>query len=260
MRKITAILLAAALGGAVLVPAGCAKQPRKGDIQIDISTVASKEQEEEPTKEAPAQGAPKTEADPGEPTGPISNKPTQTKGGVVNHGHSISEVLENPREREIRRSSDVVLTEEEAYKYLIASVTLQNMGLHFELTETSDKDPGAYMWYKFTVYRGDLKVENAEFFVLAFTDGTICEGRADFLQASFYDADDVITPNEAQKIFVKANPQYDVRMRFVEKCYLYSGKYQERCPVVYVYRYSKGRILVNAKTGDMIGLWKDQID
>lgn len=265
MKKTIAIMLAATLlGGALLT--GCMR-PTKGDIQIDISTVAPADRafptirkpdpedgQPEPTKET--KRAEKTEAPSEQPPQSFSTKPTETRDGVINHGYSIKEVRE--RERLIRQSDQVVLTEAEAYKFLTDSITLQPEGLHFRLTETSDNDPGAYMWYKFTVYKGNLKVMNAEFDVVCFTDGTICEGRSDFTLCSFYDADDIIDSKTALKIYREKSGD-ERSMYLSDKCYLYTGRYQERCPVIYVYRYKKGRILVNAKTGEMIGMYKNEI-
>lgn len=268
MKKAITILLAAAMFGGTLC-AGCKIRPRADGIRTGVSSAVISEAE---APQADAQGGRYVTADggsendtstnsgagSGRPATPLSTTPTKGEGGKINHGHAIPESRD--RERDIRRTSDIILTEAEAYKLLTESITLQNEDLHFELTETSDNDPGAYMWYKFNVYRGDLKVINAEFFVLAFTDGAIVEGRADFTECAFYDTDGILSPKAALDKYREKNPKDTRKLVMVEKAYLYSGVYQERCPVIYVFRYSGGRLLIDAHTGDMIGHWKDQIN
>ena len=188
----------------------------------------------------------------------FSSVQTSSDNGVINHGHSIKDRTE-PDPREIRRSSDVILTEAEAYKFFMDSIEFREPGLEFVLTDTSDDDPGAYMWYEFTaVYDGYL-VMNATFTVIAFTDGSILEGRYEFTECAFYDSSDVLKAEDALKKY-RENTGDNREMRLKDKCYFYSGGYNERCPMVYVYRYSEGKILINAATGEMVGLYKDWID
>jgi hypothetical protein len=70
---------------------------------------------------------------------------TTVNSTKFNHGHSISEAGTD-REREIRRSDTVITDDNQALKYLEESITLPSPDLSFSLTETSEKDPGAYTW------------------------------------------------------------------------------------------------------------------
>ena len=193
------------------------------------------------------------------PTKPLSTVPTETEKGVINHGHSIKEAGDYDN-RLIRKTSDVILTEAEALKYLEDSITLQPEGLSFRLTDTSDKDPGAFMWYEFTVFRGNLKVMNSEFRVICFTDGTICEGRSWFTTCAFYDREILDSKTALEKYRESLTYKDERNYGYAEKCYFFSGRQDERCPVIYIYRYKGGKLLLDASNGKLIGLYKDWID
>lgn len=184
--------------------------------------------------------------------------------GTFNHGHSISDASAD-RPYEIKRSSDVLTNSHKALEYLKNCVELPGEDLEFVLTDTSEDDPGAYMWYEFTLsYKGFL-VMNSEFRVITFTDGTICEGRSEVLTCTFADPDDVIDKDEALRIY--ANEYKDDReYKYIEDLYCFTGKGNTECKFVYKYKYDCGNlfenntILLNAKTGEMIGCWPDAID
>ena len=184
--------------------------------------------------------------------------------GTFNHGHSISDASAD-RPYEIKRSSDVLTNSHKALEYLKNCVELPGEELEFVLTDTSEDDPGAYMWYEFTLsYKGFL-VMNGEFRVITFTDGTICEGRSEVLTCTFADPDDVIDKDEALRIY--ANEYKDDReYKYIEDLYCFTGKGNTECKFVYKYKYDCGNffknntILLNAKTGEMIGCWPDAVD
>lgn len=259
-KAITALLAAALLGGALT---SCS-QPRKEETQIKVSLITAtsaaaegrtvgEDYKQAPTGEAEEDDEDSNEPEPSRETRPLSTTPTETSDGKINHGHKVPQNRET--ERLIRQTSDVILTEADAYKFMTESLKLQDESLHYELTETSDNDPGAFMWYKFTVYKGDFRVDNADFYVICFTDGTLCEGRADFTSCAFYDIKDVIGPRKALEKFLETNKNsmFTDKMTCTEICYMYSGRYQERCPIAYVYRYKGGKVMINAITGELIG-------
>jgi len=184
--------------------------------------------------------------------------------GTFNHGYSISEASTG-RPYEIKRSDEVLTNKDQALEYLKTCVELPGKDFEFVLTDTSDNDPGAYMWYEFTLSYKDFIVMNAEFTVITFTDGTICEGRSPVLTCTFADPTDVIDKDEALKIYA-GNYKDDREYKYLEKLYYFSGKGNNECPFVYKFKYDCGNdlenntILINAKTGDMVGCWPDAID
>ncbi len=184
--------------------------------------------------------------------------------GTFNHGYSISETSTD-RPYEIKRSDDVLTNKDQALEYLKTCVELPGKDFEFVLTDTSENDPGAYMWYEFTLSYKDFIVMNAEFMVITFTDGTICEGRSPVLTCTFADPTDVIDKDEALKIYA-GNYKDDREYEYLEKLYCFSGKGNNECPFVYKFKYDCGNdlenntILINAKTGDMVGCWPDAID
>ena len=184
--------------------------------------------------------------------------------GTFNHGHSITEASGN-RPYEIKRSDDVLTNKDQALEYLKTCVELPGKDFEFVLTDTSENDPGAYMWYEFTLSYKDFIVMNAEFMVITFTDGTICEGRSPVLTCTFADPTDVIDKDEALKIYA-GNYKDDREYKHLEKLYYFSGKGNNECPFAYKFKYDCGNdlenntILINAKTGDMVGCWPDAID
>ena len=111
--------------------------------------------------------------------------------GTFNHGYSISQASTD-RPYEIKRSDDVLTNKDQALEYLKTCVELPGKDFEFVLTDTSENDPGAYMWYEFTLSYKDFIVMNAEFTVITFTDGTVCEGRSPVLTCTFADPTDVI--------------------------------------------------------------------
>ena len=184
--------------------------------------------------------------------------------GTFNHGYSISEASTD-RPYEIKRSDDVFTNKDQALEYLKTCVELPGKDFEFVLTDTSENDPGAYMWYEFTLSYKDFIVMNAEFMVITFTDGTICEGRSPVLTCTFADPTDVIDKDEALKIYA-GNYKDDREYKYLEKLYYFSGKGNNECPFAYKFKYDCGNdlknntILINAKTGDMVGCWPDAID
>ena len=184
--------------------------------------------------------------------------------GTFNHGYSISEASTG-RPYEIKRSDDVLTNKDQALEYLKTCVELPGKDFEFVLTDTSENDPGAYMWYEFTLSYKDFIVMNAEFTVITFTDGTICEGRSQVLTCTFADPTDVIDKDEALKIYA-GNYKDEREYEYLEKLYYFSGKGNNVCPFVYKFKYDCGNdlenntILINAKTGDMVGCWPDAID
>lgn len=282
MKKLISLLLAATLLGGLFLT-GC-RRPRKGDIQIDVSTmpsegtvyvggigaVGSKDSNDSADAAGPGGAAdPESPADAGSATDtaspvpgindktgrPLSTTPTKGEDGKINHGHSITE--RQGREREISRTDKVFLTEADAYGYLCESLPLQSPDLSFRLTRTSDDDPGAYMWYEFTVFKGEYRVINATFNVVCFTDGTLIEGRKEFTTCTFYEGE-VLKPKEALARY-RETKKDERKMRLIETGYLYMGRYQEKCALVYVFRYDEGKLYIDASNGELIGHRKDWI-
>ena len=180
-----------------------------------------------------------------------------------NHGYSIS-VASTDRPYEIKRSDDVLSNQDQALEYLLNCVELPGQDFKFVLNDTSDNDPGAYMWYEFTLFYKDIEVRNADFTVITFTDGTICEGRTEILTCSFADSDDVISSSEALNIYTEKY-QDDRDYKFIESCYFFTGKGNETCAFTYIFRYDCGKfgenetMVLNAKTGERLGCWPDAI-
>lgn len=255
MKKLISLLLAATLLGGLFLT-GC-RRPRKGDIQIDVSTMPSEGTVYVGGIDA---GSATDTASPvpgiNDKTGrPLSTTPTKGEDGKINHGHSITE--RQGREREISRTDKVFLTEADAYGYLCESLPLQSPDLSFRLTRTSDDDPGAYMWYEFTVFKGEYRVINASFNVVCFTDGTLIEGRKEFTTCTFYEGE-VLKPKEALARY-RETKKDERKMRLIETGYLYMGRYQEKCALAYVFRYDEGKLYIDASNGELIGHRKDWI-
>ncbi|MBO4459994.1 MAG: hypothetical protein J5778_04980 [Clostridiales bacterium] len=180
-----------------------------------------------------------------------------------NHGHSISETPDE-RPREIRRSDSVIYNKDQAWGYLVDSVDLPYPDMSFKLVDTSDDDPGAYMWYEFLVCCGGIAVENAEFYVIAFTDGTICEGRSEIVTASFESCENTKDPEEILSIYQKENNDKNEYL-YKDMCYLFMGNANEHVKLTYRYRHESMNILegstiyLDAKTGERVGYYKDAI-
>ena len=186
------------------------------------------------------------------------------KNGVLNHGHSITETsVERPYE--IRRSDDVIMDEYEAKQYLEDTVSLPDKDMRFMMDETSDNDPGAYMWYRFHIYKDNICIMTEDFDVIAFTDGTICEGRTDVLSCkTFADPDDMLSPDDILAAYKKeSGDDRDFGYCF-NRNYHYLVKNNE-CILTYMYRYDAGHeeenytLLLDAITGERVGGWPDAI-
>ena len=189
--------------------------------------------------------------------------PTYSKR-VVNHGHSISET-DKKRPHEIKRITRVIFTQDEASEFLKENVSFKTKGITLKLTDTSASDPGAFMWYQYTVYYNDIKVKNAEFYILTFIDGSICEGKTNIKTCSFANPKDVLDQEKAlAKYAEKFNDTKEYK--FEEMFYYFTGKKKEKCKLQYSYRYETGdpkencTIFLDAATGDFIGLQPDEID
>ena len=144
-RKRFVLMLAATLVAAML--AGCTKPKREVEswpsnpyALTGVPIITQAGQEAGAAGDATGEKVPETTRGTEEtrPTKPLSTVPTETEKGVINHGHSIKDAGDYDN-RLIRRTSDVILTEAQALKYLEDSVTLQPEGLSFRLTDTSDK-------------------------------------------------------------------------------------------------------------------------
>ena len=186
------------------------------------------------------------------------------RNGVLNHGYSISETSTD-RPYEIKRSDEVIMDQNEALEYLEDCVALPDSDMRFVLSDTSDDDPGAYMWYGFYIYKNGICIYDNMFTVIAFTDGTICEGREEILSCNtFTDPDDMISPDEALDIYMKeSGDDRDFGFSF-SHIYLYQQKTNE-CVLAYMYRYESNNILesytllLDAVTGARVGGWPDAI-
>lgn len=179
-----------------------------------------------------------------------------------NHGHSILERADFDPD-EIRRSTDILIhNENEALKFLQDSFTYNQKIYTLELTDTSVNDPGAYMWYEFTVFYDGIPVENSEFKVIAFTDGTIAEGRIEFFRCSLTDRKNLLSHDEALELFLQ-NSGDDRDYIYQDEHYLFVK--QGVCPYVYVYRFENGKLgenitlSLNAENGEMVGYRPDAI-
>ena len=184
--------------------------------------------------------------------------------GVLNHGHSITETSDD-RPYEIRRSDDVIMDQFEALAYLEDTVSLPDKDMRFMLDETSNDDPGAYLWYRFHIYKNDVCIITEDFDVIAFTDGTICEGRTDVLSCkTFADPGNMIGPDAALDIYMKESGDD----RDFGYCFNHNYHYlikNNECILTYMYRYDTGHpeknytLLLDAITGERVGGWPDEI-
>ncbi len=197
-------------------------------------------------------------------TGTGQTSPRVANGGKVNHGHSITERSE-PYHTEILRSEEVLYDEEEARAFLIDNISYpEGEPYTFEMTDSSINDPGAYLWYDFTVLYDGIPVERSEFTVITFNDGTIIEGDIGVFRAVPEDLSGIKTPEEILEDYAKQN--YDDRDYKYQSGHYYYRKKNAECPYVYVYRYDCGQVLenitltLNAKTGELLGYQPDAID
>lgn len=182
----------------------------------------------------------------------------------MNNGHSITESGE--RVREITRTTDVKLSEDEALQLLNDSVTLQNSILEFRFLESTPKDdPGAYQWYKFCVYCDGIRVDGATFEVVCFYDGTIVEGRREILTCTFQHDTSIVSETDALEAYREMTGDensYDYK----EMCYFFTGREKEECRLVYVFRHEDRDIFeactlyIDAETGERVAIWHDAID
>ena len=189
------------------------------------------------------------------------------KNGVVNHGHSIKEAS-GPRPDEIRRSDDLVMDQDEALKYLEDSVALPDSDMRFLFAESSDNDPGAYMWYGFYIYKDNICINNRRFDVIAFTDGTVCTGKEDVLSCgAFASPEDEIGPDEALERYKQSPGSADHR----DYHYAFNRNYNyqrmtNECILTYMYRYECGipsenyTLILDAVSGEFMGRFPDEYD
>lgn len=194
---------------------------------------------------------------------------TQTNPGVedndnINHGYSIT-VRTEPDPKELLRSKEVLYDEEEARDFLINNINYpEGEPYTFEMTDSSIDDPGAYMWYDFTVFYDGIPIERSEFTVITFNDGTIIEGDEGLFSVVPEDRSNINTPEEILADYAKQNND-DRDYKYQTEHYFYSIGHAE-CPYVYVYRYDCGNVLenttltLNAKTGELLGCYPDAID
>ena len=183
-----------------------------------------------------------------------------------NHGYSISELGTERRPNEITRSKDVVIHDStEALEYLESCVPSDGTGFTYEITDTSDDDPGAFMWYEISLsYDGEI-VENTEFTVLAFNDGTVVEGWPEYLNYTVTDKSNAMSPEDALQTYAAA---YGDTRPYVYKTSGYKcvSRKDTVFRYVYTYRYDCGQVLDNitlvldAETGEMVGFAPDAID
>ena len=181
-----------------------------------------------------------------------------------NHGHSISETSPG-RPNEIQRSYEVVVHDSnEALEYLEHCVSSKGSEFTYELTDTSDDDPGAYMWYRFNLsYYGEV-IDGAEFTVLAFTDGTIVEGWHPALSNTVEDKANAQDPDDILQLYINSSGD-NRKYVYQNSGYLSTGKSDTVFRYVYTYRYDCGDVLENitlkldAITGEMVGYQPDAI-
>ncbi len=182
----------------------------------------------------------------------------------LNHGYSITEHSE-PYPKEMLRSEEVLYDEEEAKAFLLDNILYPEREPYtFEMTDSSKNDPGAYLWYDFTVFYDGIPVEGAVFTVITFNDGTILEGDEGFFRIIPEDRSNIKTPEEILEDYAKQNS--DDRDYVYQTGHYYYMKKSGECPYVYVYRYDCGKVLenitltLNAKTGERLGFRPDAID
>ena len=183
-----------------------------------------------------------------------------------NHGYSISEVGTERRPDEITRSKDVVIHDSaEALEYLEGCVPSEGTGFTYELTDTSDDDPGAYMWYEFCLSYDDTVIDGTGFKVLAFTDGTIVEGFPEFLTYTAADKSNALSAEDVLQLYMDErgdNRQYIYK----GSGYICAGRNDNVFHYAYTYRYDCGHVLENitlvldAETGEVLGYRPDAID
>ncbi len=183
-----------------------------------------------------------------------------------NHGYSISELGMERRPNEITRSKDVVIHDStEALEYLESCVPSEGTGFTYELTDTSDDDPGAYMWYEFCLSYDDTVIDGTGFTVLAFTDGTIVEGFPEFLTYTAADKSNALSAEDVLQLYMDErgdNRQYIYK----GSGYICAGRNDNVFHYAYTYRYDCGHVLENitlvldAETGEVLGYRPDAID
>ena len=183
-----------------------------------------------------------------------------------NHGYSISEVGTERRPDEITRSKDVVIHDStEALEYLESCVPSDGTGFTYEITDTSDDDPGAYMWYEFCLSYDDTVIDGTGFTVLAFTDGTIVEGFPEFLTYTAADKSNALSAEDVLQLYMDErgdNRQYIYK----GSGYICAGRNDNVFHYAYTYRYDCGHVLENitlvldAETGEVLGYRPDAID
>ncbi|MCR5210746.1 MAG: hypothetical protein K6C99_11085 [Lachnospiraceae bacterium] len=187
-----------------------------------------------------------------------------TNSSNVNHGYSITDRTE-PHPKEILRSDEVLHDEFEARDFLLDNINYPEREPYtFSATASSVNDPGAYLWYDFTVFYNNIPIEGSEFTVITFNDGTIIEGDEGLFRAIPADLSGIKTPDEILEIYAKQN--YDDRDYKYQNAHYYYKRRSGECPYVYVYRYDCGKVLenitltLNAETGELLGYRPDAID
>ena len=205
-----------------------------------------------------------TEETEDEPSGTAQARTRVENNDNINHGHSITDRTE-PDPRELLRSDEVLYDEEESKAFLLDNILYPEREPYtFEMTDSSIKDPGAYLWYDFTVFYNGIPVEGSEFKVITFNDGTIIEGDEGFFRLVPEDLSNIKTPEEILEEYVKQSSD-NRTYQYQDAHYLYQRGSGE-CPYVYVYRYDCGKVLenttltLNAKTGELLGYYTDAID
>ena len=261
ISKHLAAVIAAAMLGAALA-AGCGNS----NAAIQVDTVTETEASEENGDIGSVDDA--TDADSnGSDSSSVSGTGTQDESDPdFNHGHSISETESSERSREIMRSYDVVIHDSaEALEYLEGCVPSEGTGFTYELTDTSDDDPGAYMWYEFCLSYDDTVIDGTGFTVLAFTDGTIVEGFPEFLTYTAADKSNALSAEDVLQLYMDErgdNRQYIYK----GSGYICAGRNDNVFHYAYTYRYDCGHVLENitlvldAETGEVLGYRPDAID
>ena len=205
-----------------------------------------------------------TEKTEDEPSGTAQARTRVENNDNINHGHSITDRTE-PDPRELLRSDEVLYDEEESKAFLLDNILYPEREPYtFEMTDSSIDDPGAYMWYDFTIFYDGIPIERSEFTVITFNDGTIIEGDEGLFSVVPEDRSNINTPEEILADYAKQNND-DRDYKYQTEHYFYSRGHAE-CPYVYVYRYDCGNVLenttltLNAKTGELLGCYPDAID
>lgn len=120
------------------------------------------------------------------------------------------------------------------------------------------------MWYEFTVYYDNIIVKGSDFRVIAFTDGSLIEGRDGVFDCDFSDRNSLLSSDYILENYKK---QYgdDRDYDYIDE-YYYFARGMDESPYVYVYRHESEDILdcitltLDAKKGDMMGYRPDAID